>query len=97
VKVCYFSQDQLDELTAGETALDQARALAPQLGEAAHRSIVAQMGRRREDRDAGGEALWRREGAPPARPHAYSKPHVLILNEPTSHLDIDRREALIVR
>jgi ATP-binding cassette subfamily F protein 3 len=26
---------------------------------------------------------------------AYAKPHVLILDEPTSHLDIDSREALI--
>ena len=26
---------------------------------------------------------------------AHSKPHILILDEPTSHLDIDSREALI--
>jgi len=97
VKVGYFSQDQLDELSAGETPLDHVRELAPHLGQAAHRSIAAQMGFGAQKIDtpveklSGGEKVRLLLGL-----MAFEKPHVLILDEPTSHLDIDSREALIV-
>lgn len=96
IKVGYFSQDQLDELHAGETVLDHVRTLTPQLSEAQRRSIAAQMGFGQEKIDtkveklSGGEKVRLLLGLT-----AFQKPHVLILDEPTSHLDIDSREALI--
>jgi ATP-binding cassette subfamily F protein 3 len=96
VKIGYFSQDQLDELHAGETVLQHVRDLTPHLGESAHRAMAAQMGFGREkietnvERLSGGEKVRLLMGL-----MAHSKPHVLILDEPTSHLDIDSREALI--
>lgn len=96
VKVGYFSQDQLDELRAGETVLQHVRALEPELGEGRHRALAARMGFGQEKIDtqvqklSGGEKVRLLMGI-----LAHSKPHVLILDEPTSHLDIDSREALI--
>jgi ATP-binding cassette subfamily F protein 3 len=96
IKVGYFSQDQLDELHAGETVLDHVRTLTPSLSEAQRRSIAAQMGFGQEKIDtkveklSGGEKVRLLLGLT-----AFQKPHVLILDEPTSHLDIDSREALI--
>ncbi|KAF0186090.1 MAG: ABC transporter ATP-binding protein [Hyphomonadaceae bacterium] len=97
VKIGYFSQDQLDELSEGETVLQHIFHLAPDKGEGVHRSIAAQMGFGREKIDtkveklSGGEKVRLLLGL-----MAHSKPHVLILDEPTSHLDIDSREALIM-
>jgi ATP-binding cassette subfamily F protein 3 len=96
VRIGYFSQDQLDELRAGETALDHVRDLHPNESPRAHRSIAAQLGFGAEKIDtpveklSGGEKVRLSLGL-----LAQTKPHVLILDEPTSHLDIDSREALI--
>jgi ATP-binding cassette subfamily F protein 3 len=85
----YFSQDQLDELREGETVLEHVR--DPKL-----RSLAARMGFGVEKIDtkvqnlSGGEKVRLLLGL-----MAHQKPHVLILDEPTSHLDIDSREALI--
>ncbi len=97
VKVGYFSQDQLDELRAGETPLDHVREIAPHMTPAQQRSIAAQMGFGAQKIDtpvqnlSGGEKVRLLLGL-----MAFKKPHVLILDEPTSHLDIDSREALIM-
>lgn len=97
VKIGYFSQDQLDELHAGDTVLQHIRDLEPELGESRHRSIAAQIGFGREkietkvEKLSGGEKVRLLLGL-----MAMQKPHVLILDEPTSHLDIDSREALIM-
>ncbi|MGE0044578.1 MAG: ABC-F family ATP-binding cassette domain-containing protein [Hyphomonadaceae bacterium] len=96
VKVGYFSQDQLDELRPGESVLDHVRDLRPELGQAALRSVAAQLGFGREkietqvEKLSGGEKVRLLLGLT-----AMQKPHILILDEPTSHLDIDSREALI--
>ncbi|MEJ0058718.1 MAG: ATP-binding cassette domain-containing protein [Terricaulis sp.] len=96
VKIGYFSQDQLDELRQGETVLEHVRDLAPTLGQGQHRAIAARMGFGREkietavEKLSGGEKVRLLLGL-----MAFTKPHVLILDEPTSHLDIDSREALI--
>lgn len=96
VKIGYFSQDQLDELHVGETPLDHVRDLEPKMTPAQHRSIAAQMGFGVEkaqtpvEKLSGGEKVRLLLGL-----MAHQKPHVLILDEPTSHLDIDSREALI--
>lgn len=97
VRVGYFSQDQLDELTEGESVLQHVARLEPQAGQARCRSLAAQMGFGHEkietkvERLSGGEKVRLLLGL-----IAYEKPHVLILDEPTSHLDVDSREALIL-
>jgi ATP-binding cassette subfamily F protein 3 len=96
LKVGYFSQDQLDELRAGETVLQHVAALTPQLGQSQQRAIAAGIGFGHEkietkvERLSGGEKVRLLMGL-----MALEKPHVLILDEPTSHLDIDSREALV--
>jgi ATP-binding cassette subfamily F protein 3 len=92
----YFSQDQLDELRAGETVLEHVRDLEPDWAPPKLRSLAARMGFGVEKIDtkvenlSGGEKVRLLLGL-----MAHEKPHVLILDEPTSHLDIDSREALI--
>ncbi len=92
----YFSQDQLDELRAGETVMEHVRDLEPDWAPPKLRSLAARMGFGVEKIDtkvenlSGGEKVRLLLGL-----MAHQKPHVLILDEPTSHLDIDSREALI--
>jgi ATP-binding cassette subfamily F protein 3 len=96
LRVGYFSQDQLDELRAGENVLDHVKDLIPQAGQAQVRALAAQFGFGAEkcetkvDKLSGGEKVRLLMGLT-----TYKKPHILILDEPTSHLDIDSREALI--
>ncbi len=96
VEIGYFSQDQLDELSAGQNAIDHVRRVRPQATEGQLRSIVAQIGFNRDKAEtkveklSGGEKVRLLLGLT-----ALKKPHILILDEPTSHLDIDSREALI--
>lgn len=96
VKIGYFSQDQLDELRAGETVLDHVRDHFPDAPPAKLRGCAAQLGFGREkvetavEKLSGGEKVRLLLGLT-----ALQKPHILILDEPTSHLDIDSREALI--
>lgn len=97
LRIGYFSQDQLDELNAGETVLEHVQALAPEMGQSRARGLAAQFGfgaekvETRVEKLSGGEKVRLLLGLT-----TWSKPHVLILDEPTSHLDIDSREALIV-
>ncbi len=92
----YFSQDQLDELRAGETVLQHVRELEPDWAPPKLRALAARMGFGVEKIDtkvddlSGGEKVRLLLGL-----MAHDKPHVLILDEPTSHLDVDSREALI--
>ncbi|MEE2879158.1 MAG: ABC-F family ATP-binding cassette domain-containing protein [Pseudomonadota bacterium] len=96
VEIGYFSQDQLDELSAGQNAIDHVRRMRPNATEGQLRSIVAQIGFNRDKAEtkveklSGGEKVRLLLGLT-----ALKTPHVLILDEPTSHLDIDSREALI--
>lgn len=96
VEIGYFSQDQLDELSEGQNAIDHVRRIRPQASEGQLRSIVAQIGFNRDKAEtkveklSGGEKVRLLLGLT-----ALKKPHILILDEPTSHLDIDSREALI--
>jgi ATP-binding cassette subfamily F protein 3 len=97
LQIGYFSQDQLDELTAGETVLNHVTQKLPK-GTPEHkaRGAAAQMGFSHEkvetnvEKLSGGEKVRLLLGL-----MSIDKPHVLILDEPTSHLDIDSREALI--
>ena len=97
IRIGYFSQDQMDELTAGETVLDHVRrALPADTPVARQRAVAAAMGFSHEkvetriDNLSGGEKVRLLLGL-----MALDKPNILILDEPTSHLDIDGREALI--
>jgi ATP-binding cassette subfamily F protein 3 len=96
LRVGYFSQDQLDELRAGENVLDHVKDLIPNASQASVRALAAQFGFGAEkcetkvDKLSGGEKVRLLMGLT-----TYKKPHILILDEPTSHLDIDSREALI--
>ncbi|HRP09549.1 MAG TPA: ABC-F family ATP-binding cassette domain-containing protein [Terricaulis sp.] len=96
VVIGYFSQDQLDELRAGETVLEHVRDLERDWAPPKLRSLAARMGFGAEKIDtkvenlSGGEKVRLLLGL-----MAHAKPHILILDEPTAHLDIDSREALI--
>ena len=96
VVIGYFSQDQLDELRAGETVIDHVRDLERDWAPPKLRSLAARMGFGAEKIDtkvenlSGGEKVRLLLGL-----MAHAKPHILILDEPTAHLDIDSREALI--
>jgi len=97
VRIGYFSQDQLDELTEGDTVLDHVRRLLPNdTTPAKVRAAAAAMGFNAEkvetkvEKLSGGEKVRLLLGL-----MSHSAPHILILDEPTSHLDIDSREALI--
>ena len=97
LKIGYFSQDQLDELTEGETVLDHVtQALPAGTAQSKARAKAAQMGFSHAkvetvvEKLSGGEKVRLLLGL-----MAIERPHVLILDEPTSHLDIDSREALI--
>ncbi len=97
LRIGYFSQDQLDELTEGETVLDHVTNRLPKgTPQNQTRSAAAMMGFSHEkvetnvEKLSGGEKVRLLLGL-----MSIDKPHVLILDEPTSHLDIDSREALI--
>src|SRR5690606_35626430 len=96
VVIGYFSQDQLDEKRAGETVLEHVRDLERDWAPPKLRSLAARMGFGAEKIDttvenlSGGENVRLLLGL-----MAHAKPHFLILDEPTAHLDIDSREALI--
>ncbi|MBB35651.1 MAG: glycosyl transferase family 1 [Hirschia sp.] len=97
IRIGYFSQDQMDELHMGETVLDHIRHALPQgTAVSRQRAVAAAMGFPHEkvetkvERLSGGEKVRLLMGL-----MAMDKPHILILDEPTSHLDIDSREALI--
>jgi ATP-binding cassette subfamily F protein 3 len=95
MKVGYFAQHQLDELTEGDTPIQHIQARRPLETPAKIRSRLAQAGI--------GEAIAASEvsrlsGGQKARLCmalcALDAPHVLVLDEPTNHLDIESREAL---
>jgi ATP-binding cassette subfamily F protein 3 len=97
LRIGYFSQDQLDELTEGETVLDHVTNKLPKgTPQSRTRASAAAMGfshakvETKVEKLSGGEKVRLLLGL-----MSIDKPHVLILDEPTSHLDIDSREALI--
>lgn len=97
IRIGYFSQDQMDELEPGDTVLENVRmALPKDTPPAKVRAKAAQLGFAVEKVDtkveklSGGEKVRLLMGL-----MAMQEPHILILDEPTSHLDIDSREALI--
>ncbi|MBL4878447.1 MAG: ABC-F family ATP-binding cassette domain-containing protein [Hyphomonas sp.] len=97
VRIGYFSQDQLDELSEGDSVLMHVqRIMPPGTPQAKVRGAAAAMGFFHEkvetnvEKLSGGEKVRLLLGL-----MSSAAPHILILDEPTSHLDIDSREALI--
>jgi ATP-binding cassette subfamily F protein 3 len=96
LKVGYFAQHQLDELSPNESPYDHVRRLMPDASEAQVRARVGAIGFSGE---AGNTPVASLSGGEKARLllalATFEAPHLMILDEPTNHLDIDSRAALI--
>jgi ATP-binding cassette, subfamily F, member 3 len=96
LKVGYFAQHQLDELNAGESGYDHLRRLMPAASEATVRARIGAVGFPGELADTATAQLSGGEKARLVLALAtFAAPHLMILDEPANHLDIDSRAALI--
>ncbi len=96
LRVGYFAQHQAEELAAAETSVQH---LARALPRARVEALRAQLARFGIDADRADTPAGNLSGGEKARlllalatAHA---PHLLLLDEPSNHLDIDAREALV--
>ena len=97
LKIGYFSQHQVDDLSLDETALQHIRRSDKALGEQQIRNYLGGF-------DFHGDKVLEPvrifSGGEKARLAlalvAFSKPNLLLMDEPTNHLDIDMRHALTV-
>ncbi len=96
LKIGFFAQHQLDELTRGETPIDHIRRLRPELPPAKLRALLGAGGL---GADAAESPVENLSGGQKARLlmrlATLDAPQMIILDEPTNHLDIESREALI--
>jgi ATP-binding cassette subfamily F protein 3 len=96
LKIGYFAQHQLDELSPDESPYDHVRRLMLDASEAQARARVGAIGFSGE---AGNTPVGSLSGGEKARLllalATFDAPHLVILDEPTNHLDIDSRAALI--
>ena len=95
LRVGYFAQHQVDELSLDDTPLDHIRAVRPNEMQARQRARLAGFGLMEAQVETKVRAL---SGGQKARLSlllaTIDAPHLLILDEPTNHLDIESREAL---
>ena len=95
LKVGYFAQHQMQMLDAQATALQHMARTAPQSTEQAWRNYLAQFG---FTGDRVNEVIAPFSGGEKARLAlalvVWDKPNLLILDEPSNHLDAQTREAL---
>ncbi|WDA11379.1 ABC-F family ATP-binding cassette domain-containing protein [Paracoccus marcusii] len=95
LRVGYFAQHQVDELSLDDTPLDHIRAVRPNEAQARQRARLAGFGLMEAQVETKVRAL---SGGQKARLSlllaTIDAPHLLILDEPTNHLDIESREAL---
>ncbi|RIX32297.1 ABC-F family ATP-binding cassette domain-containing protein [Sphingomonas edaphi] len=96
MKVGYFTQYQVEELSSDETPLNHmSRAMEGKTPAA----VRAQLGRFGFSGDKATTMVARLSGGERARLAlaliTRDAPHLLILDEPTNHLDVDAREALV--
>jgi ATP-binding cassette subfamily F protein 3 len=97
LKVAMFAQHQLDDLRPEESAIEHVRRLMPEAPESKVRARVAQMGLSTEKMATKAKDLSGGEKARLLMGLAtFEGPNLFILDEPTSHLDIDSREALMM-
>ncbi|MGI9483990.1 MAG: ABC-F family ATP-binding cassette domain-containing protein [Hyphomicrobiales bacterium] len=96
MEVGYFAQHQLDELNPNESPYDHIRALMPDATEAQRRAKIGALGFGAHLADTKAGNL---SGGEKARLlfalASFSGPHILLLDEPSNHLDVDSRQALI--
>ncbi|MDO5641361.1 MAG: ABC-F family ATP-binding cassette domain-containing protein [Paracoccus sp. (in: a-proteobacteria)] len=95
LRVGYFAQHQVDELTLEDTPLDHIRRLRPDEAPSRLRARLAGFGLTEAQAETPVAAL---SGGQKARLSlliaTIDAPHLLVLDEPTNHLDIESREAL---
>jgi ATP-binding cassette subfamily F protein 3 len=96
VDVGYFAQHQLDELNPQATPYDYIVKLMPDATEAQRRTRLGTYGFGADKADTKCTNLSGGEKARLLLALAtFRGPHILILDEPSNHLDIDSREALV--
>ena len=96
VDVGYFAQHQLDELNPQATPYDYILKLMPDATEAQRRTRLGTYGFGADKADTKCANLSGGEKARLLLALAtFRGPHILILDEPSNHLDIDSREALV--
>jgi ATP-binding cassette subfamily F protein 3 len=97
MRVGYFAQHQLDELSSNRTPYDYISELMPEAPESKRRARLGMSGFGAQLADSQCETL---SGGEKARLlfmlASFHGPHILVLDEPTNHLDVDSREALIM-
>lgn len=95
LKIGYFAQHQMDVLDAKATPLQHLARIAPNLREQQQRSYLAQFG---FTGDRVNETIAPFSGGEKARLAlalvVWHKPNLLVLDEPSNHLDVETREAL---
>ncbi len=96
LRVGYFAQHQADELVEGETPINH---MARALPKALPSQVRAQLARFGLDADRANTEVQSLSGGEKARLllalATRDAPQLLILDEPSNHLDIDAREALV--
>ncbi len=96
VDVGYFAQHQLDELNPQATPYDYILKLMPDATEAQRRTRLGTYGFGADKADTKCANLSGGEKARLLLALAtFRGPHILILDEPSNHLDVDSREALV--
>jgi len=95
LNIGYFAQQQLDMLRLDETPLQHLARLAPQTREQELRNYLGGFG---FSGDTVNSAIAPMSGGEKARLAlsliVWQKPNLLLLDEPSNHLDVDTREAL---
>ncbi len=96
LKVGFFAQHQVDELSIDDTAFEHLLKMMPMQPEARIRAHLGKFGFQGRRADVKASEL---SGGEKARLvlsiMSREAPHLLLLDEPTNHLDVDSREALV--
>lgn len=96
MKVGYFTQYQVEELSSDDTPLE---AMTRAMKDKTPGAVRAQLGRFGFSGARATQMIGKLSGGERARLAlaliTYEAPHILILDEPTNHLDVDAREALV--
>jgi len=95
LRIGYFAQHQIDALNPKHSAYDHVRELMPENTEAERRARLARFGLGAKNAETPAGDL---SGGERARLLfsliTFNKPHLLVLDEPANHLDIDSRAEL---
>ena len=96
MEIGYFAQHQIDALNPSESAYDHIRELMPDATEAQRRARLASFGLGQKNSETAAGDL---SGGEKARLLfsliGFHQPHLLVLDEPANHLDMDSRAELI--